>query len=169
MMRTQRRVAVLWLLSLLFWSAVLLPSCRNRDFSPVVPPPAEAGEDGIRSDPNALQCWVRTEEGEIYALPLDEVRALFDTVKSIYEKSESIGTFPDKAGGFMLIFCIGGTAPEAGIPAYQLPNATLYGVYTLYPDDTGRYGADVITSHVHSFRLKAGSFERVAGMVMGEN
>ena len=50
------------------------------------------------------------------------------------------------------------TAPETSIPAYQLPNATLYGVYTLFPDDTGWYGDNLITAHVHSFRLKEGSF-----------
>ncbi len=165
MKRTVRRPAVLWLLFLLFWAVLFLPSCRNRDFSPVLPPPADPAGSDVGDDPNALQCWVRTEEGEIYALPPEGVQGLFDTVKKIYEKSDSIAAFSDKAEGIMLIFCIGGTAPEVGIPAYQLPNTTLYGVYTLYPDDTGRYGADVITSHVNSFRLKEGSYERVMELI----
>ena len=67
-------------------------------------------------------------------------------------------SIPDRGDSLRVIFYLGGTAPETSIPAYQLPNATLYGVYTLFPDDTGWYGDNLITAHVHSFRLKEGSF-----------
>ena len=84
---------------------------------------------------------------------------LYTAVKKIYESSDTVEAIPDRGDSLRLIFCMGGTAPETSIPAYQLPNATLYGVYTLFPDDTGWYGDNLITAHVHSFRLKEGSFE----------
>ena len=142
-------------------------ACRNKDFKPAIPPPDEGDKNGDL--PADLACWVRLSDGTEYPLTGETAAKLYTAVKKIYESSDTVEAIPDRGDSLRLIFCMGGTAPETSIPAYQLPNATLYGVYTLYPDDTGRYGADVITSHVHSFRLKAGSFERVAGMVMGEN
>ena len=143
---------------LLFSSLLSLPACRNRDFTPASPPSDPQGGDTLPAD---FQCWVRTPDGEEYRLPADTAADLFDEVKRIYKKSDSIEAFPNRDGGIRLVFCTGGTAPEAIIPAYQLPNAVLYGVYTLFPDDTGRYGENIVTAHVHSFRLRKGSYERV--------
>ena len=128
-------------------------SCRNRDFNPATPPADEAGGSPLPAD---FQCWVRTPDGEEYQA--SDAAALYEAVKKAYQRSDTADAFPDKEGKLLLIFCTGGTAPEATIPAYQLPNATLYGVYTLFPDDTGWYGDNLITAHVHSFRLKEGSF-----------
>ena len=141
-------------------------SCRNRDFNPATLP---ADADGGSPLPADFQCWVKTSDGTEYALTPDQAAEVFDEIKQVYKKSDSTASFPDRQGILRLVFCVGGTAPEATIPAYQLPNATLYGVYTLFPDDTGRYGDDLITAHVHSFKLKSGSYERIAGMVEGEN
>ena len=154
------RVALLCITVL---SVVLsLASCRNRNFSPVAPPVDGASGDALPAD---FQCWVKTAEGAEYALNPEAAAAVFDEVRLLYERSDSIDAFSDGEGVLRLVFCTGGTAPETTIPAYQLPNATLYGVYTLFPDDRGRYGGDVITAHVHSFQLKEGSYERIAGMV----
>ena len=97
-------------------------------------------------------------DGTEYPLAGEAAAQLYTAVKKIYESSDTVEAIPDRGDSLRLIFCMGGTAPETSIPAYQLPNATLYGVYTLFPDDTGWYGDNLITAHVHSFRLKEGSF-----------
>lgn len=143
-----------------------LTACRNRDFHPATPPPAE-NNSGERGDdlPADFQCWVKWLDGNEYALSREDAVKTFDTVKKIYGQSDTIHRFPDKEGGVMIIFCTGGTAPETTIPAYQLPNATLYGVYTLFPDDTGRYGDNLITASVHAFKLKKGSYDKVTALI----
>ena len=161
---TIRAAAFLCLLGLLLLCS--LSACRNRDFVPAEPP---ADADGGNALPADFQCWVRTDDGQEHALPFATASEVFEEVKRVYEKSESVEGFADKDGSIRLVFCTGGTAPEIVIPAYQLPNATLYGVYTLFPDDTGRYGENVVTAHVHSFRLKDGSYERIVELVTGEN
>ena len=140
-----------------------LAACRNKDFKPAVPPPDEgSGNGGLPAD---LQCWVKLPDGTEYPLTGDKAAELYTAVKRIYESSDTVEAIPDRGDGLRLIFCMGGTAPESSIPAYQLPNATLYGVYTVFPDDTGWYGDNLITAHVHSFGLKEGSFERMWGML----
>ena len=140
-----------------------LAACRNKDFKPAVPPPDEgSGNGGLPAD---LQCWVKLPDGTEYPLVGDKAAELYTAVKRIYESSDTVAAIPDRGDGLRLIFCMGGTAPESSIPAYQLPNATLYGVYTVFPDDTGWYGDNLITAHVHSFGLKEGSFERMRGML----
>ena len=133
-----------------------LAACRNKDFHPAVPPPDEGGKNGDL--PADLACWVRLSDGTEYPLAGKEAAELYTAVKKIYESSDTVEAIPDRGESLRLIFCMGGTAPETSIPAYQLPNATLYGVYTLFPDDTGWYGDHLITAHVHSFKLKEGSF-----------
>ncbi|MBQ4112418.1 MAG: hypothetical protein IJD38_06455, partial [Clostridia bacterium] len=91
----------------------------------------------------------------------DKAAKQYTAVKKIYESSDTVEPFSDRGDGLRLIFYMGGTAPESSIPAYQLPNAILYGVYTVFPDDTGWYGDNLITAHVHSFKLKAGSYEKM--------
>ena len=133
-----------------------LAACRNRDFKPAIPPPDEGDKNGDL--PADLGCWVRLPDGTEYPLPGDKAAALYKSVKKTYAASDTVEAIPDRGDSLRIIFCMGGTAPETTIPAYQLPNATLYGVYTLFPDDTGWYGDDLITAHVHSFKLKEGSF-----------
>ena len=140
-----------------------LAACRNKDFKPAVPPPDEGSGNGDL--PADLQCWVKLPDGTEYSLTGDKAAELYTAVKRIYESSDTVEAIPDRGDGLRLIFCMGGTAPESSIPAYQLPNATLYGVYTVFPDDTGWYGDNLITAHVHSFGLKEGSFERMRGML----
>ena len=137
-------------------------ACRNRDFDPAVPPSDEGEKSGDL--PTDLGCWVRLSDGTEYPLAGEEAAALYNSVKKTYESSDTIDPFPDRGESLRLIFCLGGTAPETSIPAYQLPNATLYGVYTLFPDDTGWYGDDLITAHVHAFRLKEGAYASLLEM-----
>ncbi len=138
-----------------------LAACRNRDFTPATPPSDGDGGGGLPAD---LQCWVRMADGAEYSFSGDQAAGLYDAVREVYESSDTVAPFPDGGNGLRLVFCLGGTAPEAGIPAYQLPNARLYGVYTVFPDDTGWYGDDLVTAHVHSFRLRSGSYEKIGKM-----
>ena len=133
-----------------------LAACRNKDFHPAVPPPDEGDKSGDL--PADLGCWVRLSDGTEYPLAGDKAAELYTAVKKVYESSDTVEAIPDRGDSLRVIFYLGGTAPETSIPAYQLPNATLDGVYTLFPDDTGWYGDNLITAHVHSFRLKEGSF-----------
>ena len=144
---------------LLFFS---LTACRNKDFDPAVPP--SDGENGNGDLSADLQCWVKLPDGTEYSLAGDKAAELYTAVKKIYESSDTVAPNPDRGDGLRLIFCMGGTAPESSIPAYQLPNATLYGVYTIFPDDTGWYGDNLITAHVHSFQLKEGSFSSLLAL-----
>ena len=153
MTSTARALALCLAVLLLLLSAT---ACHNRDFKPAIPPPDEGDKNGDL--PDDLGCWVRLPDGTEYPLAGDKAAALYKAVKKIYESSDTVEAIPDRGDSLRLIFCMGGTAPETSIPAYQLPNATLYGVYTLFPDDTGWYGDNLITAHVHSFRLKEGSF-----------
>ena len=136
-----------------------LSACRNRDFNPAVPPSDGKGGDGDL--PAALECWIQLPDGTGYSLVGDKAAKQYTAVKKIYESSDTVEPFSDRGDGLRLIFYMGGTAPESSIPAYQLPNAILYGVYTVFPDDTGWYGDNLITAHVHSFKLKAGSYEKM--------
>jgi hypothetical protein len=153
MTSTARALALCLAVLLLLLSAT---ACRNRDFKPAIPPPDEGDKNGDL--PADLGCWVRLSDGTEYPLAGDKAAALYKAVRKTYESSDTVEAIPDRGDSLRLIFCMGGTAPETSIPAYQLPNATLYGVYTLFPDDTGWYGDNLITAHVHSFRLKEGSF-----------
>ncbi len=153
-MRSDAKILCLCLTALLL--VFSLSSCRNRDFTPAIPPADEENGEALPAD---FQCWVRVPDGTEYPLRGDSAAEIYRAVRKVYERSDTAEAFPDKEGRLLLVFCTGGTAPEAGIPAYQLPNSTLYGVYTLFPDDTGRYGDNLITAHIHSFKLKAGSYE----------
>ena len=115
-----------------------LAACRNKDFKPAIPPPDEGDKNGD--------------------LPAEDTVEVYAALRKMSRSSKTVDAFPQKENSLRFVFCTGGTAPETTVPAYQLPNATLYGVYTLFPDDTGWYGDDLITAHVHSFRLKEGSF-----------
>jgi hypothetical protein len=143
-------------------------ACRNRNFNPAVPPSdgENGGGDGLSAE---LGCWVRLSDGTEYPLAGDRASAIYTAVKKAYESSDTVEPFPDRGDGLRLIFCMGGIAPESSIPAYQLPNATLYGVYTIFPDDTGWYGDDLITAHVHTFRLKAGTYASLLEMAGRES
>lgn len=138
-----------------------LSACRKNGFYPANPPnPAGRGKY-----PEEFQCWV-VENGEAKScLTGDEATELFETVKRAYEKSKDTERFSAKEDGIMLVFCIPGTAPETTIPAYQLPNAQHYGVYTLYPDDTGTYSGVLLTANVSFFSLRKGTYEKVQGMM----
>ena len=153
MTSTARAFALCLAVLLLLLSAT---ACRNKDFHPAVPPPDEGDKSGDL--PADLGCWVRLPDGPAYPLAGDKAAALYKAVKKIYQSSDTVEAIPARGDSLRVIFYLGGTAPETSIPAYQLPNATLYGVYTLFPDDTGWYGDNLITAHVHSFRLKEGSF-----------
>ena len=144
-----------------------LAACRNKDFHPAVPPPDEGDKSGDL--PADLGCWVRLSDGTEYPLAGEKAAELYTAVKKIYESSDTVEAIPDRGDSLRLIFCMGGTAPETSIPAYQLPNATLYGVYTLFPDDTGWYGDNLITAHVHVFRLKEGAYASLLEMAGRES
>ena len=149
-------------LSALLLFLLPLSACRNKDFTPVTPPSDEGnGGDDL---PAALQCWVRLADGTEYPLEGEKAAALYTAVKKAYEASDTVDAFPEGEVSLRLLFCLGGTAPESSIPAYQLPNARLYGVYTVFPDDRGRYGDDLITAHVHSFQLKEGTYASLLEM-----
>ena len=158
-MRVTHRILILCLALLLPLTAT---GCRGR-FHPAEPPT----EGWLKKTyPEDFECWVITAEDEPYAAS-DPVE-LFKTVKRIYERSDYTDSFPDGEGMIRLIFCMGGSAPEMVIPSYQLPNATHYGVYTLYPDDTGRYSGVLLTANVTSFSLKEGSYAAIANMLSEE-
>ena len=159
MTSTARALALCLAVLLLLLSAT---ACRNRDFKPAIPPPDEGDKNGDL--PADLRCWVRLSDGTEYPLAGEEAAELYTAVKKIYESSDTVEAIPDRGESLRIIFCMGGTAPESSIPAYQLPNATLYGVYTVFPDDTGWYGDNLITAHVHSFRLKEGSFASILAL-----
>lgn len=141
-----------------------LSACRrNRDFTPVEPPPTEEMvEEGLSTD---FQCWIYVGDDEPFCVKGDKASDLLETAKKSYGRARKTDPFPDKEGKILLIFCKGGTAPEVIIPAYQLPDAEFFGVYTLFPDDTGRYGDDMITAHVHSYQLRKGSYEEILEMI----
>lgn len=153
---TAKAIALCLAVLLLCLSAV---SCRNRQFNPATPPADEASGNPLPSD---FQCWVILPDGGEYRAT--NAAALYETVKKAYERSDTVEPFPDKEDKLLLIFCTGGTAPETTIPAYQLPNATLYGAYSLFPDDTGWYGDNLITAHVKAFGLKAGTYEALLAL-----
>lgn len=149
-----RRAALLCLTILLLLCA--LSACRGRSsFTPSAPPSDPATKSGYPAD---FQCWVRYPDGTEVALPAEDTVEVYAALRKMSRSSKAVEAFPQKENSLRFVFCTGGTAPETTVPAYQLPNATLYGVYTLFPDDTGWYGDNLITAHVHSFRLKEGSF-----------
>ena len=153
-MPTPRRAALLCLTILLLLCA--LSACRGRSsFTPSAPPSDPATKSGYPAD---FQCWVRYPDGIEVALPAEDTVEVYAALRKMSRSSKAVEAFPQKENSLRFVFCTGGTAPETTVPAYQLPNATLYGVYTLFPDDTGWYGDNLITAHVHSFRLKEGSF-----------
>ena len=153
-MPTTRRAALLCLTILLLLCA--LSACRGRSsFTPSAPPSDPATKSGYPAD---FQCWVRYPDGTEAALPAEDTVEVYAALRKMSRSSKAVEAFPQKENSLRFVFCTGGTAPETTVPAYQLPNATLYGVYTLFPDDTGWYGDNLITAHVHSFRLKEGSF-----------
>lgn len=154
-MRPAAKILCLCLSALLLCFS--LAACRNKDFTPATPPTVE-NEKGEASLPADLQCWVRTADGIEYPLMGEKAAAIYEVVQKAYKSSDTVDAFPDGGTSLRLIFCLGGTAPESSIPAYQLPNATLYEVYTVFPDDKGWYGDNLITAHVHAFRLKEGAY-----------
>ena len=93
----------------------------------------------------------------------------FDRSCKMSRSAKAIDAFPLKEDSLRLVFSTGGSAPEATIPAYQLPNASIYGVFTLFPDDTGWYGDHIITSHVTVYQMKAGTYAAIADMVERES
>lgn len=153
------RLAVLCLFLLL----LILPlcACRRNGFSPANPP----NPPGLEKYPEDFQCWVVENNEAKTCLTGDEAANLFKDVKNAYERSKQAERFTDKEAGIRLIFCIPGTAPETTIPAYQLPNAQHYGVYTLYPDDTGTYSDVLLTANVGFYSMKKGTYERVRSMI----
>ena len=159
---TARHTSLLVATILLLMSLAACGPRRNKDFVPAVPPTDATSESKLPTD---FQCWVYTTQGEHIGLTGSAATELFEAVTGAYERSSTTESFPDKDGKFLLIFCTGGTAPDMVIPAYQLPNAVLYGVYTLFSDDTGRYGENMITAHVHSFSLEEGAYEAISALV----
>ena len=142
-----------------------LSACRRNDqeFDPVEPPPKEdMAEEGQSTD---FQCWIYMGEEDPFCVKGEKASALLKAVQTSYERGKKTDAFPDKEGKILLIFCKGGTAPEVVIPAYQLPDAQFFGVYTLFPDNTGRYGDDMITAHVHSYQLRKGSYEKIVELI----
>lgn len=151
-MRQSARVLALCLAFLLLLTAT---ACRNRNFSPATPP----NPPGREKYPSDFQCWI-VENGTVTTCLTGESSAeLFEKVKKDYGRSDTAERFTPKEQGIMLVFCTGGTAPETTIPAYQLPNAQHYGVYTLYPDDTGTYSGVLLTANVSFYSLKKGTYE----------
>ena len=153
------RLAVLCLSLLLL--ILPLSACRKNGFSPANPP----NPPGLGKYPEEFQCWVVENGVARVCLTGDEAAELFEDVKNAYERSTQAERFSAKEKGIMLVFCIPGTAPETTSPAYQLPNAQHYGVYTLYPDDTGTYSGVLLTANVSFYSLKKGTYERVRGMI----
>ena len=153
-MPTTRRAALLCLTILLLLCT--LSACRGRSsFTPAAPPSDPATESGFPAD---FRCWVRYPDGTEVALPAEDTVEVYAALRKMSRSAKSVEAFPQKENSLRFVFCTGGTAPETTVPAYHLPNATLYGVFTLFPDDTGWYGDNLITAHVHSFKLKEGSF-----------
>ena len=159
---TARHLSLLVATILLLMCLAACSSRRNKDFAPALPPTDTASATKLPAD---FQCWIYTTDGENIGLTGFAAVELFESVTDAYERSSTAESFPDKDGKFLLIFCTGGTAPDMVIPAYQLPNAVLYGVYTLFSDDTGRYGNDMVTAHVHSFSLEEGTYEALLNLV----
>jgi hypothetical protein len=159
-MRLPRIIALCLFLLLLTLS---LPACRNRNFSPATPP----NPSGREKYPSDFQCWIVEDGISTACLTGDSAAELFKEVKKAYKHSETAERFTPKEKGIMLVFCTGGTAPESVIPAYQLPNAHHYGVYTLYPDDTGTYSDVLLTANVTFFQLKKGSYESLFSRLEG--
>ena len=158
---TTRLAAVLCVCILLVSVVLSTCACRNRAFSPVAPP----NPSGREKYPADFQCWV-VENGQTTAcLTGTDTAEIFEAVQKIYEKSDTTERFSLSTDGLMLVFCTGGTAPETTIPAYQLPNAQHYGVYTLYPDDRGSYSDVLLTANVHFFALNDGSYEQIRSMI----
>lgn len=158
---TIRRAAILCLTLLLLLCP--LSGCRGRSsFTPVAPPSDPATDSGFPAD---FQCWVRYPDGTEVVLSSEDTLEVYAALRKMSRTSKAVDAFPLKEDSLCLVFCTGGTAPESSIPAYQLPNATLYGVFTLFPDDTGWYGEHIITSHVTVYQMKKGTYESIAGMV----
>ena len=151
-MRQSARVLALCLALLLLLTAT---ACRNRSFSPAAPP----NPPGRGKYPSDFQCWIVENGTATTCLTEEPAAELFEEVKKAYERSDTAERFSSKENGIMLVFCTGGTAPESVIPAYQLPNAHHYGVYTLYPDDTGQYSGVLLTANVSFYSLKKGTYE----------
>ena len=158
---TTRLAAVLCICILLVTVVLSTSGCRNRAFSPAMPP----NPSGREKYPADFQCWV-VENGQATAcLTGADTAEIFEAVQKIYEKSDTGERFTPSTECLMLVFCTGGTAPETTIPAYQLPNAQHYGVYTLYPDDRGSYSDVLLTANVRFFALKEGSYEQIRSML----
>ena len=158
---TIRRAAILCLTLLLLLCP--LSGCRGRSsFTPTAPPSDPATDSGFPAD---FQCWVRYPDGTEVVLSSENTLEVYAALRKMSRTSKAVDAFPLKEDSLYLVFCTGGTAPESSIPAYQLPNATLYGVFTLFPDDTGWYGEHIITSHVTVYKMKAGTYESIASMV----
>ena len=164
-MSTPRRAALLCLAILLLLCT--LSACRGRSsFTPSAPPSDPATKSGYPAD---FQCWVRYPDGTEVALPAEDTVEVYAALRKMSRSSKTVEAFPQKENSLRFVFCTGGTAPETTVPAYHLPNATLYGVFTLFPDDTGWYGDTAITSHVTVYKMKAGTYESIASMVSRED
>ena len=164
-MPTPRRAALLCLAILLLLCA--LSACRGRSsFTPSAPPSDPATKSGYPAD---FQCWVRYPDGTEVALPAEDTVEVYAALRKMSRSSKTVEAFPQKENSLRFVFCTGGTAPEPTVPAYHLPNATLYGVFTLFPDDTGWYGEHIITSHVTVYQMKKGTYESFAAMVSRED
>ena len=164
-MPTTRRIALLCLAILLLLCT--LSACRGRSsFTPAAPPSDPATKSGYPAD---FQCWVRYPDGTEVALPAEDTVEVYAALRKMSRSAKSVEAFPQKENSLRFVFCTGGTAPETTVPAYHLPNATLYGVFTLFPDDTGWYGDTAITSHVTVYQMKKGTYESFAAMVSRED
>ena len=160
-----RRAALLSLAILLLLCT--LSACRGRNsFTPSAPPSDPATKSGYPAD---FQCWVRYPDGTEVALPAEDTVEVYAALRKMSRSAKSVEAFPLKENSLRFVFCTGGTAPETTVPAYHLPNATLYGVFTLFPDDTGWYGDTAITSHVTVYQMKKGTYESFAEMVSRED
>ena len=164
-MPTTRRIALLCLTILLLLCT--LSACRGRSsFTPAAPPSDPSTESGFPAD---FQCWVRYPDGTEAVLSPEDTLEAYAALRKMSRSTKAVTAFPLKEDSLRFVFCTGGTAPEATIPAYQLPNATCYGVFTLFPDDTGWYGDTPITSHVTVYQMKKGTYESFAEMVSRES
>lgn len=144
-----------------------LAACRGRSsFTPSAPPSDPATESGFPAD---FRCWVRYPDGTVVALSHEDTVEVYAALRKMSRSAKAIDAFPLKEDSLRLVFSTGGSAPEATIPAYQLPNASIYGVFTLFPDDTGWYGDHIITSHVTVYQMKAGTYAAIADMVERES
>lgn len=156
-----RRAALLSLAILLLLCS--FSACRGRSsFTPAAPPSDPDTDSGFPAD---FRCWVRYPDGTEVTLSPEATAEVYTALRKMSRSTKSVDAFPIKEDSLRFVFCTGGTAPEAIVPAYQLPNATFYGVFTLFPDDTGWYGDHIITSHVTVYQMKEGTYDSFAEMV----